>query len=726
MEKTPVKKQDLKALIGKMSVHQKIGQLTQYNANLFVDTTAEITGPMQRLGLTKEDLATVSSVLNFSNVDEMKAIQDEHLKNDPNEIPMVFMMDVIHGYRTIYPIPLGLGCSFDPDLAEECSQMAAKEASASGVQVTFTPMVDYVRDARWGRVMETCGEEPRLTSVMAQAQIRGFQGDNMADPDRLATCVKHYAAYGGAEAGRDYNVVELSERELREYYLPAYKACIDAGAPMLMPSFNSMNGIPSTVNPWLMKKVLKDEWGFDGMVISDFNAVGELLKHGIAADQKEAAKLAFQHGCDMEMSSSTYFHHLEELLNEGTITMEQLDAAVLRVLEFKDKLGLFEDPYHGADREKAERLFLCPEHREIVRRAAEESAVLLKNDGLLPLSEKVNKVAVIGPFAHNHAIKGFWACQGQDVECTTVYEGVCSLLGADKVSTAVGCGNLWDDADTSGFAEAVELAKQADAVILCLGEPQNYSGEGNSRTDLRLPGMQEELARQVCAVNANTAVVLFNGRPLAIPEIDKVASAILTMWFPGTEGGNAAANLLFGRANPCGKLDMSYPHNAGQCPIYYNHPNTGRPKWGKTVQYKGYASDYIDCPTLPLYSFGHGLSYSNFTYSNLKVSFYELEKNGSIQVSVTVKNDSDRAGKEVVQLYMHDLVASVVRPVQQLIAFQKLSFAPGEEKTVTFTVTEEDLRFWNFEGKHVSEPGDIRLMVGCADNFLLEDTIRLI
>ena len=717
---------DLKSMISKMSVHQKIGQLTQYNAILFLDTTAEITGPMQKFGLTKDDLATVGSVLNFSNVDEMKAIQDEHLKNDPNKIPMVFMMDVIHGYRTVYPIPLGLGCSFDPELAEECSYMAAKEASASGVQVTFTPMVDYVRDARWGRVMETCGEEPRLTSEMAKAQIRGFQGENMADADRLATCVKHYAAYGGGEAGRDYNLVELSERELREYYLPAYKACIDAGAPMLMPSFNSLNGIPSTVNPWLMKKVLKQEWGFDGMVISDFNAVGELLKHGIAADEKEAAKLAFRHGCDMEMSSSTYFHHLEELLNEGVFTMEQLDAAVLRVLEFKDKLGLFEDPYHGADKEKAESLFLCPQHREIARRAAEESAVLLKNDGLLPLSEKVSKVAVIGPFANNHAIKGFWACRGQDDETTTVYEGVCNLLGEDKVTTAAGCGNLWDDTDVSGFAEAVELAKQADAVILCLGEPQNYSGEGNSRTDLHLPGMQEELARQVCAANPNTAVALFNGRPMAIPEIHKIAPAILTMWFPGTEGGSAAANLLFGRANPSGKLDMSWPFNAGQCPIYYNHPNTGRPKWGKTVLHKGYASDYIDCPTLPLYSFGHGLSYSKFAYSDLKVSAYELEKNGSIEVSVTVKNDSDRAGKEVVQLYMRDLVASVVRPVQQLIAFQKLEFAPGEEKTVTFTVTEEDLRFWNFEGKHISEPGDVRLMVGCADNFLLEETIRLI
>lgn len=717
---------DLNLLMSQMSVHEKIGQLTQYNASLFTNSTAEITGPMQKLGLTQEDLAAVGSVLNFSGVEEMKAIQDEHLKKDPHKIPMVFMMDVIHGYRTIYPIPLGLGCSFDPDLAQACSQMAAKEASASGVQVTFTPMVDYVRDARWGRVLETCGEEPRLTAAMAQAQIRGFQGEDMADPDRLATCVKHYAAYGGAEAGRDYNLVELSERELREYYLPAYKACIDAGAPMLMPSFNSLNGIPSTVNPWLMKTVLKDEWGFDGVVISDYNAVGELLKHGIAEDQKEAAKLAFQNGCDMEMCSSAYFHHLQMLIEEGIFTMEQLDAAVLRVLQLKGKLGLFEDPYHGADQEKAEGLFLCEEHRNLARRAAEESAVLLKNDGILPLSEDIRKVAVIGPFAHNHGIKGFWSCQGRDEETVTVYEGIVSMLGADKVCTAVGCGNLWDDTDASGIPEAVEMAKKADAVILCLGEPQNYSGEGNCRTDLRLPGMQEALARQVVAANANTAVILFSGRPLDLSAIHAVAPAILTMWFPGTEGGSAAANLLFGRANPCGKLDMTFPRSVGQCPIYYNHPNTGRPKWTQTVEHKGYASDYIDCPTLSLYSFGHGLSYCDFSYEELQVSDTELSKNGSIQVRVRVKNNTDRSGKEVVQLYMRDPVASVVRPVQQMIAFQKVEFTPFEEKTLTFTVKEEDLRFWNFEMKHVSEPGQIQLMTGYADHLQLHRSIRLV
>lgn len=716
----------LEKILSQMSIHDKIGQLTQYNAMLFTNTTSDITGPQQKLGLTDKDLAAVGSVLNFASVREVTDIQDKHLQNDPNKIPIVFMRDVIHGYRTIYPIPLALGCSFDPQIAEDCSRVAAKEASASGVQVTFTPMVDYVRDPRWGRVMETCGEEPRLTSELAAAQIRGFHGDGAEKPGNLATCVKHYAGYGGAEAGRDYNLVEVSERELREYYLPAYKACLDAGAPMVMPSFNSLNGIPSIANPMLMQKILREEWGFDGVVISDYNAVGELLPHGVAADQKEAAKLAFENTCDIEMCSSGYFHHLEELIREGVFTEQQLDEAVMRVLKFKEQLGLFEDPYHGADQALADKLYLCQEHREVVRKAAAESAVLLKNNGLLPLSENLKKVAVIGPFANEHGINGFWSPDGKDEDTTTVFEGVSALLGADKVSTSRGCGCLWDDTDTSDFAEALDLAKSADAVILCLGEPQTYSGEGNCRTDLKLPGMQLELAKQVIAANPNTAVVLFNGRPLDLSDLDAVAPAILTMWFPGTEGGNAAADLLFGRANPCGKLSMTFPQNVGQCPIYYNHPNTGRPRWRSHVDHRGYASDYIDCPTLPLYSFGHGLSYSNFVYTDLTLSSHEMTADGNIQVSVKVRNDSDRTGKEVVQLYMRDLVGSVVRPVQQLIAFRKLNLAPGEEKEVTFTVTEEMLRFYNMEGKHISEKGEFDIMIGYADHFVLRDKFNLI
>ena len=716
---------NIEAILSRMTLEEKIGQLMQYNASVFLDTSAEITGPMAQFGLSEADLGRLGSVLNFASADEMKQMQDMHLAKDPNKIPMLFMMDVIHGYRTIYPIPLGLSCSFDPELAKNCSRMAAREAGASGVQVTFTPMVDYARDPRWGRVMECCGEDPMLSGDLGAAQVEGFQGDDLKKPENVAACVKHFAGYGGVEAGRDYNLVECSQRELREFYLPAYKACIDAGVELLMPSFNSLNGIPSVANPWLMQKILKEEWNYQGLVISDYNALGELLVHGIAANEKQAAELAFQNGCDIEMCSSTYLHHLKELVEEGTVSEAQIDAAVLRVLSLKERMGLFDDPYHGADQQKAEALSLCPEHRRIAREAAEQSAVLLKNNGLLPLDEKRNRLAVIGPFADEQGIIGSWSCCGRDEESVTVAQGIRNLLPDAQITVAPGCGCQWENRDTSGFAEAVEAAKNAQAVILCLGEPQSYSGEGNCRTDIRLPGVQLELATAVIEANPNTAVVLFHGRPLDIHELDEIAPAILSMWFPGTEGGSAAANLLFGRANPCGKLTMTFPRSVGQCPIYYNHPNTGRPHWTAEARQQHFASDYIDCGTLPLYSFGHGLSYSEFTYSEMEISAPVLTGKEPIQVSVTVRNRSSRPGKEVVQLYMRDPVASVVRPVQQLIGYRKISLGPNEEKQVRFTVTEEMLRFWNFEGQHVSEPGTIELMIGYADHFCTRATVEL-
>ncbi len=716
----------IKNLLSQMTLEEKIGQLAQYNGNVFIDSAAEITGPKAFYGLTDQDISRVGSVLNFASVEEMKAIQDKHLAEDPNKIPMMFMMDVIHGFRTIYPIPMALGASFDPDLAEECSRMAAREASASGVQVTFTPMVDYSRDPRWGRVMESCGEEPKVISAIAAAQVRGFQGDDLANPDNMATCVKHFAGYGGAEAGRDYNMVELSQRELREFYLPAYKAAMDAGCAMVMPSFNALNGVPSIANPWLMKTILKEEWGYEGVVISDYNAVGELLPHGIAGDMKQAAKLAFRQGCDIEMCSSGYIHHLKELIEEGEFSEAQVDAAVERVLRLKEKLGLFEDPYHGADQALADQRILSPEHRAIARRAAAESAVLLKNDGILPLSRDVKKIALIGPFADEKEIIGFWFCNGRSEEATTVAEGVSALLKDSRVTVVRGCGSKFDDLDCSGIPAAVQAAKEADAVILCLGEPQNYTGEGNCRTDLGLPGVQLELARQVIDANPNTAAVVFNGRPLVLTELDAIAPAILTMWFPGTEGGNAVADLVFGLSNPCGKLPMTFPKSVGQIPIYYNRTSTGRPRWTKEAGHRGYTSDYIDCSTLPLYSFGHGLSYAKFEYSGLTLSADTLDADSELTVTVKVKNTSNVPGKEVVQLYMQDVLGSVVRPIQQLLAFQKLEFAPGEEKCVRFTVTEPMLRFWNFDNQHVSEPGDFRLMVGCADNFVAEAAFKLV
>lgn len=715
---------DLKKLLGQMTFEEKVGQLAQYNAAVLQDTSADITGPRTELGLTPEHLSHVGSVLNFTSAKEMRAIQDAHLAADRNRIPLVFMMDVIHGFRTIYPIPLAMGCSFDTALAADCCRMAAKEATAGGVQVTFAPMVDYTRDARWGRVMENCGEDVLLNSRMGTAQVRAFQGDDLAKKGHLATCVKHFAAYGGAEAGRDYNAVELSEHVLREHYLPAYKACLDAGAPMLMPSFNTLNGVPSVANAWLMQELLRKEWGFDGVVISDYNAVGELLTHGVAADRKEAAKLAFENGCDIEMCSSTYCHHLKEWVDEGVLSEEQIDAAVMRVLELKQRLGLFDDPYRGA-LEEEETAFLLPEYRALARKAAEECAVLLKNNGVLPLPETVKKIALIGPMADEHSIIGFWSCNGRNEESSTVKEGVAALLREAEITVVRGCGNLWNDTDRSGFAEAVAAAQQADAVILCLGEPQNYSGEGNARVDITLPGVQNELAEAVAAVNPNTVALTFSGRPLNLTALHRTVPAILHLWFPGTEGGSAAANLLFGKANPCGKLSMSFPKHVGQCPLYYNHTNTGRPKQNAETEHAIYTSNYIDCGNLPLYSFGHGLSYSRFVYEDLTLSAAQMTADGQITAEVTVSNDSDRPGKETVMLYLRDPVASNARPVQQLIDFCKVEFAAHERKKIAFSVTEEMLRFWNNQNRFVSEPGTFELSTGYADHLLHTKTFEL-
>ncbi len=718
---------DIQKLLSQMTLEEKLGQLAQYNANLFTDSDAEITGPLTDLGLTRQQLGYVGSTLNFSSVEEVLDIQKKHLEHDRNRIPMLFMMDVIHGFRTIYPIPLGLGASFDPALVEECTRMAATEATASGVQVTFTPMVDYVRDARWGRVMESCGEEPLLNGIMGAAQVRAFHGDSLAGPTAMATCVKHFAAYGGAEAGRDYNTVELSEHALQEYYLPAYKACLDAGADMLMPSFNVLNGVPATANKWLMQDLLRRQWKSDVLVISDYAAISELIRHGVAADMKQAVQKAFDCGCHIEMCSSGYQNHLPQLLAEGVFTQAQLDEAVYKVLQLKDRLGMFDDPYHGASPEKAAKVCLTPQHRAIARKAAEECAVLLKNDGVLPFDKHVKKVALIGPFADEHGIKGFWSCNGRDEETVTVAEGVRALLADAQVVTVAGCSSHWDACSREGFDEAVRAAAWADAVVLCLGEPQDYSGEGNSRADIDLPGVQNELAAAVAAANPNTAALIFTGRPLALTVLASHVPAILNMWFPGTEGGPAAANLLFGEANPCGKLSMTFPRATGQCPIYYNHLSTGRPKAPEVDSiHHAYASNYIDCGNLPLYSFGHGLSYSRFVYESLTLSAPQMTKDGHVTVRITVRNDSDRPGKETVMLYMHDPVASTARPVQQLIAFSKESFAPQERKTVEFTVDEQMLRLWNDENEFVSEPGLFYIYTGCADHLLLRRELTLL
>ncbi|MBE6763786.1 MAG: beta-glucosidase BglX [Ruminococcaceae bacterium] len=717
---------DLRHLLSQMTFEEKIGQLMQYNTHLFTDSTAEITGPLTDLGLDEAMLPFVGSVLNFEDAAQMRAIQQAHLQQDRLKIPMLFMMDVIHGYRTVFPIPLALSGSFDPELVRDCSAMAAKEAAASGVHVTFTPMVDLSRDARWGRVMEGGGEDPLLTAVMGVAQVQGFQGDDLRDTDRIAACVKHFAAYGAPEAGRDYYAVELSERLLRERYFPAYRACIEAGAPMVMASFNTLNGIPAVANEWLMNDILRGEWGFDGVVISDYDAVEELCVHGVAADKKDAAKQAMRCGCDIEMCSAAYASHLKELTQEGVLTTEQIDAAVLRVLMLKDRLGLFEDPYRGASTQKEQAVCLSPAHRALARKAAQESAVLLKNNGVLPLSEDVQTVAVIGPFADSRDLLGAWSLRGDTSEGVTVSEGLAARLPHARILTAPACSNLCGNTDQSGFEAALTAAENADAVVLCLGEPSDYSGEGSSRATLDLPGAQLTLAREVIRVNPRTAVVLFGGRPLALTELDAVAPAILHMWFPGHEGGNAVASLLLGDENPSGKLAMSFPKTVGQCPLSYDRLMSGRPiQASQEDTFLKFRSNYIDSGNLPLYPFGYGLSYSRFEYESLTLDRRTLTADGTLTVTVTVFNNSDRHGKEVVQLYMRDLVASVARPVQQLIAFDKIALAPFERKSVSFTVREEMLRFVDARNHLVSEAGEFEVSTGYADHLLLTERFSL-
>ena len=715
----------LQALLDSMTIREKVGQLVQCNAGQFIQNDMEITGPEGEM-LPAEDLNRVmGSVLTFEDAAQARALQERHLAADPKKIPLLLMLDVIHGLRTTYPIPLAMGCSFDDDLMAECADMARKESAACGVHVTFNPMVDTARDARWGRILETSSEEPLLNSRMGAAVVRATQGEDLSRPENVACCVKHFAAYGAPEGGRDYNTVDLSERTLREVYLPAYKACLDAGARLIMPSFNALNGIPSVANRWLMNRVLREEWGFRGVVISDYNAVGELVAHGVAENLKDAVRLSMLAGCDIDMVRNAYYLHLEDLVRDGVVPEEMLDRAVMRVLKLKNELGLFENPWHGADEEAEKKLYLCPAHREIARRAAEESAVLLKNEGILPLSDRIRKAALIGPFADERHLVGFWSRPGAWKDAVTLPEGIRALLPDLELIIERGCGAEIGDTDESGIDRAVEAARSAEAVILALGEPENDSGEGRSRATLTLPGPQMTLARRVLAANPNTAVILFNGRPLELTELDALAPAILEMWYPGTEAGNAAARLLFGRANPCGKLSAGMPRSVGQYPMPYNRMNTGRPKPQPDSQAFPFTSCYLDTPNLPLYSFGHGLSYTTFAYESLTLDRSVMRPEESVRVTIRVRNTGERAGKEVVQLYLRDPVASVVRPVQQLIDYRKILLEPGEAKEVIFTVTEEQLRFWDFDCAWHSEPGTFELSTGYADHLLLTQTFIL-
>lgn len=714
MEKT-----QLQDLLGKMTQAEKIDQLQQLMAAFYSEKAEEKTGPMGDLDLTEENIKNAGSTLGISGAKEAIRVQKSYMENNRLHIPTLLMADIIHGFRTIFPIPLGLGATWDVAAAEKMAEISAKEAAVSGLHVTFSPMVDLVRDPRWGRVMESTGEDPFLNSRFAEAFVKGYQGEDLThDFMRVAACVKHFAAYGAAIAGRDYNTVNMSERQLRESYLPGYHAAIQAGAKLVMTSFNTVDGIPATGNKWLFRDVLRDDLGFEGTVISDWGAISEMIPHGVAANEKEAAELAIKAGVDIEMMTSTYSHYLAELIAEGRIDAGLVDEAVLRILELKNDLGLFENPYRGADETAEAALILCEDHRQAAREIAEKAIVLLKNEAVLPL-KATEKVALVGPAAASNDVLGAWSWQGQKAEAI-------SLSQAFAKDQSVVSGTETFDYFTpseAAVAEALTLAKTADKVIVALGEADWMSGEAASRTDIRLPQAQLDFFKKVLAVNENVIVTLYNGRPLDLRELDG-AKAIVEAWFPGTEAGHALKNILTGAVNPSGRLSMSFPESVGQVPVYYNTDNTGRPY--ESAPDEKYVSKYLDCSNYAKYPFGFGLSYSNFNYSQLTLSSDTMTASESLVASVTVTNDSAVAGVETVQLYLRDLVGEVVRPLKELKGFQKVSLAAGESKTVRFTITEDLLHYVHPNQIASSDTGSFTLRIGGSSVSGLSSDFQLI
>ncbi len=698
----------LEQLLSELSVEEKILQLTQMPNAYIVQDGGEITGPAKDLGLEPKDVSRLGTVLNARKQSTVKQFNENYNLKNGSKIPIAIMADVTHGFKTAYPIGLGLACSFDEQLAEDCAAMAAKEASLVGISMTCSTMVDLVRDPRWGRVMESFGEDPYLGEVMGAANVRGFQGD--FGKYNVAACTKHFVAYGACEAGRDYNTADMSEGTLRNFYLRPFKAAIDEGAELLMPSFNILDGVPMTMNKKLMVDILRNEWGFDGVTISDYNACIEAITHGYCENEKEVALRSFECKLDIEMSTTSYVKHLKELLEEGKISMAQLDESVMRQLKLKNKLGLFENPRYSYNEEEQENFFLCEEHRALALRAAEESAVLLKNNGVLPFDKNISSVAVIGPHSNQGDLIGPWKTECFPEDTVTVLQGVKNCFNGKVLQEDAFSWEL-DAVDDGSIERAVKIAKQADAVILCLGESPNDSGEGTSKLNIDLPDIQYKLLDEVLKVNKNVVVVLFTGRPLTIKRLHEKAGAILNMWWPGTEGGNAVANLLFGKKSPCGKLAMTFPVTVAQCPIYYNHFNTGRPRLDDTKRIP-FSSSYIDGPNKPLYPFGFGLSYGKIEYSKITLSADKFTFGQKITASVKVKNVGEYATKEVVQLYIRDEFGSVVRPVKELKGFKKIFLEAREEKEVSFEIDEKLLSFYGADMKFGAEKGTFIAFIG--------------
>jgi beta-glucosidase len=739
----------IEALLRRMTIEEKLGQLQQLDGHAdgrFKDEQPELA----RRGL-------LGSTLNVRGARNTNELQRAALEGSRLKIPLIFGFDVIHGYRTIFPIPLGESASWDPSAVERAAAIAAAETRAAGVHWTFAPMVDIARDARWGRIAEGSGEDPYLGSALARARVRGFQGADFSAPDRVVACAKHWVAYGAAEAGRDYNTTDMSERTLREVYFPPFKAAVEAGVGTFMSAFNDLNGVPTSGNRFTLTDVLRGEWKFDGFVVSDYESVREMLNHRYAADEREAARLGLNAGVDMEMVSRLYNRNGAELLRAGELTTATLDEAVRRVLRIKFRAGLFERPY--ADEARERDALLNPAHLRAAREVAARSLVLLKNEReTLPLSKSVRSVAVIGPLADDpKAVLGSWTGDGRPEDSVTLLAGIRAKVSPQTRvryakgvaiegrgvtgnydapppdATNAGGTNVASAAGTEAarlattpvgpeaFAEAVRLARESDVVVLAVGETAEMSGEAASRTSLDLPGRQLELIQAIHATGKPYVVVLMNGRPLSINWPAENSPAILETWFAGTQAGHAIADVLFGDVNPGGKLPVTFPRNAGQAPLYYNHKSTGRPPTDQK-----YTSKYLDVPWTPLYPFGYGLSYTTFRLSDLRLSAPRINPQGRLTVSVEVENTGRREGDEVVQLYIRDVASSVTRPVRELRGFERVTLRPGERRRVEFTLGPEQLGFYDQRMRFVVEPGEFKLYAGTSSVGGLEASFHVV
>lgn len=740
-----MKDKEIVELLNKMTLDEKIGQMVQIKGDIFLEDDIYVTtGPLRNLELSEEMLYNVGSILNVMGAERVRKVQDEYLSKSRLKIPLLFMDDVINGYKIAFPIPIAQGCSWNVDVVRRIAQISAMESNIAGANVNFSPMVDLVRDARWGRVMESVeGEDPYLGQIYSKNIVRAYQGKDISKLGQVASCIKHIAAYGAAESGRDYNTVDMSEREFRQYYLPAYKSGIDANAEMLMTSFNIINGIPATINKWLIQDLIRKELGFKGVIISDYGAIEETIAHGASKDEKEAALNAINAGVDIDMMSRIYANYLKEICLESKEIENKVNESVLRILRLKNKLGLFENPYGNTDIEKEKKYIMSLESLKEAKKLTQETFVLLKNkNNTLPLNEN-KKICLIGPYIDNGAITGSWSIYSDRTKNNTILDIFKNRVKNENLSYAKGTEILRieeinkilkadgtptihidneEEKEKKDIEEAKETAKNCDIIVLALGEHYKQSGEACSRSNINLPENQVELVNELQKLNKPIVVILFNGRPLSLSNIEDKVDAILEVWFPGTTGAEAITEVIFGDVTPSGKLTMSFPQNAGQCPIYYNHYRTGRPH---THEFK-YLSRYQDIPTESFYPFGYGLSYCKFNYRNLQLNRKQMDENTTIKVSVEIENESDYEGYEVVQLYIQDLYGTVVRPVKELKGFKKEYFKPHEKKIIEFEIDMEMLKFWNEKLEYMAEKGEFKVYIGGDSVKTLQEIFELI